>query len=84
MHRFAFGPLGQLVLGLNQPFVPLHLGLTDAEGAASRTLTLPSSNIPMLELYAQGFTVDFSLTPPGPPSFDFCTSDVVGFRFGGK
>lgn len=72
------GNLGTLELGLLPPFGLVSMGFTDASGAASTSVRVPR-NAPGLDLFAQGFTVQFSANPP---SLDFCTSDVESFRFG--
>jgi hypothetical protein len=76
------GVLGTLSLGLEQPIVPVMMGLTDANGAASLEIRVPPGNLPLLTLFAQAMTVVF--TPPnhGAPSLDFCTTDVVPFLLG--
>jgi hypothetical protein len=85
-----FGPLGSLTLGLDQPFAPVPLGLTDASGSASLSIAIPANAaFPQADLFAQGVVVSVSFAPPaGPPSsvpplsLTFCTSNVVGFSVG--
>ncbi len=76
------GPLGTLDLGLAMPFVPVPLGLTNAAGDASLTIDVPSQLTTGLDLFGQGVTIGFSFTPPGPPSFSLCTTNVVAFHVG--
>jgi hypothetical protein len=77
------GVLGTLSLGLAQPLVPVMMGLTDATGAASLSINVPPGNLPLVTLFAQAMTVVFTPPSHGPPSLDFCTSDVESFEFGG-
>ena len=76
---FNFGPLGSLTLGLAQPFVPLPLGLTDASGNVSRTVSIPAG-LPAADLFGQGLTVTFTLPPT--LGLSFCTSNVAAFHVG--
>jgi hypothetical protein len=76
------GALGTLSLGLDHPFVPAMMGLTDANGDASLDIQLPPGQLPLITLYAQAMTVAFTPPSHGPPSFDFCTTDVVPFLLG--
>jgi hypothetical protein len=75
----ALGPLGTLELGLDRPIAFLFLGLTDANGDASRSIRVPT-HLPGMDLNAQGFTVTF--TSPPNITLTFCTSNVVAFHVG--
>ena len=75
-----FGSIGTLVLGVNSPFIPLPLGMTDASGDVSRTVNVPNGNIPGVDLVGQGVTVEVAFT--GGLSLTFCTSNVATFHLG--
>lgn len=81
------GPLGSLTLGLDMPFAPLPLGMTNMTGDLSRTFTVPSAATLGFDLYGQALSIGFSFAmPPGGgwPTFQFttCTSNVVPFHVG--
>jgi hypothetical protein len=76
------GPLGSLTLGVASPFIPLPLGMTDANGDISRTIQIPNGNIPGVDLVGQGVTIAFTLNGPGLPTLTFCTTNVVSFHLG--
>ena len=78
------GPLGSLDLGLAPPFIPLFMGLTDGSGDATLEFDLPPATLPQIDLFAQGTTIEFTPPDRGPPSIDFCTSDVEAFSIGGS
>ncbi|HEX5054378.1 MAG TPA: hypothetical protein VFZ65_21550 [Planctomycetota bacterium] len=74
------GPLGTLNLDLEMPFLPLPLGMTDANGDVSRSFAIPASvSFPAVSLFGQGVITSFSMMPFG---ISFCTSDVVAFSVG--
>lgn len=70
---FPIGALGTLELGLAQPLVILGIGNTDAFGAASIGLTVPSIS-PRVDLPSQAFTTEFL---PLDGVLFFCTSNVI-------
>lgn len=78
-----FGALGTLTLGLAAPFTPAPIGMTNLQGDVSMTIQVPS-NLPVggVDLFAQGVTLGLQFTPPTPPSFSFCASNVAGFHIG--
>lgn len=81
------GALGSLTLGLAQPFVPVPMGTTDANGDASLTIAVPGATTLGVDLHGQGVTMSFSLPGPGPggpglPTLTFCTTNVVSFHVG--
>jgi hypothetical protein len=77
---FTFGPLGSLTLGLEMPFVPAPLGMTDGSGNASLTINVPAG-VPSADLFAQGVGITFTPVPPRP-SLTFCTTSVEAFAIG--
>lgn len=77
------GPLGTLELGLRRPFVPSFMGGTDGNGNVSMSVRVPPGRIPRVDLFGQATTVDV-MFHRGPPKLDFCTTDVEGFKFGGR
>jgi hypothetical protein len=78
-----FGPIGSLTLGLAAPAALLPMGATDASGAVSLTISIPNAPIPSIALHAQGTTATMKVGG-GPPSLEFCTSDVEAFQIGGN
>lgn len=76
------GPLGTLDLGLAFPFIPVPVGLTDAAGDASLTINVPTQFTGSLDLFGQGVTIGFSFSPPTPPTFTLCATNVVAFHVG--
>lgn len=78
-----FGPLGTLVLGLAQPFIPVPMGRTDANGDVSLAINVPAAPMQGIDLHAQAVT--FAFTMPIPPStsfLSFCASNVASFHVG--
>lgn len=85
------GPLGTINLGLAEPFVPLPIGFTDANGDAVLSFPVPA-DFPAFDLFAQGITLGLPSIGPGgggpggggPPSLGLiiCTTDVVAFSIG--
>ena len=73
-------PFGTLTLGLAAPFIPLPLGVTNAQGAVTVQFNVPAGT-PSADLFGQALTVGFS-TGGGRPSLSFCTSNVAGFHIG--
>ena len=73
------GQLGSLTLDLAQPFVPMPLGLTDANGDISRTFNIPAG-LPATDLLVQGLTLTFTLMPT--PGLSACTSNVASVHVG--
>jgi hypothetical protein len=80
------GPLGSLELGLLEPFIPMPMGQTDANGDASNTIFVPPGIPFSLDLFAQAFSWSINVQhgPPGPAtvSLSFCTSGVESFHYG--
>jgi len=74
----SLGNFGTLTLGLDQPFVPVPAGLTDANGDAEVTFTVPSS-APAGTYHAQAVTVEFDIVPGTGPSLSFCAGNVASF-----
>jgi len=74
-----FGNLGTLNLDLATPFLPLPLGMTDANGDAAVSLPIPAG-VPARDLFAQGLTATFTVVPH--LGLSFCTSNVVAFHIG--
>lgn len=79
---FDFGPLGSVTFGLAQPFGLFPLGQTDATGKATLAIQIPTSATTAVNLKGQGTTAVLTIQQ-GPPSLDFCTSNVVAFTVGG-
>ncbi|MFO1078468.1 MAG: hypothetical protein U1E73_12160 [Planctomycetota bacterium] len=75
------GSFGSLTLGLAQPFIPLPLGRTDAAGAASRTINVPSTVTQGIDLNAQAVVLGISFGQGGL-SLTFCATNVVSFHLG--
>jgi hypothetical protein len=74
------GPFGTLTLGLAVPFIPLPLGVTDAQGAATLRFNVPRGT-PSADLFGQALTIGFGMNG-GRPTLSFCTSNVPGFHIG--
>ncbi|MCA8952589.1 MAG: hypothetical protein KDE27_23960 [Planctomycetes bacterium] len=74
-------PFATLVLGLESPFLPVPIGLTDGNGDASLTIDVPSAVTQGADLFGQGVAIDFSFGPTGP-SIAFCVSDTAAFHLG--
>ncbi len=74
-------PLLTVTIGLASPFGIVPLGMTDGNGDASLSVTMPTAPIPLTTLHAQAMTVAFSFGS-GRPSLDACTSDVEQFQIG--
>ncbi len=74
-----------LTLGLAAPFTPAPIGLTNLQGDVSMTIQVPN-NLPVggVDLFAPGVTLGQQFTPPTPPSFRFCASNVAGFHTGNR
>lgn len=73
-----------LDLGLEPPFIPLPLGMTDMGGDISRTFTVPMGlNLPELDLLAQGMAVEFSFMFPFGGMFGGGGGGIPGGTFGG-
>jgi hypothetical protein len=71
-------PGGGLVLGVDSPFLPLPLGVTDAAGDVSQSATVPA-NIPPGVIQNDTFTVQavtVSFTTM-PFAFSFCVSNTA-------
>ncbi|HEB52365.1 MAG TPA: hypothetical protein ENI87_03815 [bacterium] len=83
----SIGNLGSVTLGLAMPFVPAPAGLSDMNGDASLTFTVPS--VVTGTYYFQALTISFSFNPgsgtPGNPGagfgLDFCESNVASLTF---
>lgn len=75
-----FGSLATLNLDLAMPFVPLPIGMTDANGDAARSIPIPAS-LPGRDLLLQGLTAAFTFSPP-TFGLSFCTSNVVSAHVG--
>lgn len=85
------GPLGTIDLGLADPFVPVPIGFTDANGDAVLAFPVPAG-FPSFDLFAQGITLGLPSIGPGgggpggggPPNLGLiiCTTNVVGFSIG--
>ena len=74
------GALGTLDLGLEMPFIPVPLGMTDMNGDASLTIDVPATVPSTLDLHGQGVAVDFTVM--GGISLDFCVSNTAAFTIG--
>lgn len=74
-------PLGMIEIGLATPFVPLPLGLADANGDVSLDVMLPPALPSQVGLFAQSIALDLSIGM-GRPTLTACTSDVEGFNVG--
>lgn len=72
------GNFGTLTLGLDTPFVAVPAGLTDMNGDASVTFSVPAS-APAGTYHAQAVTVEFSIAPGSGVSLDFCAGNVASF-----
>jgi hypothetical protein len=75
----TLGPLGTLSFGLDMPFIPFPMGMTDPNGDASVSFAIPA-NFPAASLpstlYFQTVQVDLTFGM-GLPSLDSCVSSVV-------
>jgi hypothetical protein len=76
-----FGTIATLTLDLAMPFAPVPIGMTDANGDASRSIRIPAT-LPGQDLVLQGLTASFSFTPPMTVGLTFCTSNVVSVHVG--
>ncbi|MFT4843846.1 MAG: hypothetical protein ACJA0V_002169 [Planctomycetota bacterium] len=72
------GSFGTLTLGLAAPFVPAVAGLTDINGDASLSFSVPAT-APAGTYYAQGVTIGFGVTPGTGVTLDICAGDVASF-----
>jgi hypothetical protein len=72
------GSLGSLTLGLAQPFVPVPLGIIDASGTASVSVTVPSQ-LPAADLVMQGVTVGITMMPF---ALSLCATNVASVHVG--
>ena len=72
-------PGGSLSIGLASPFLPLPLGRTDATGAASQQINVPSWISQQYSLNAQAVTIGFTRSPF---SISGCTTNVAAFTIG--
>ena len=84
---FDFGPLGTLDLGLLPPFIPFTAVRTDGDGNASVERRVPNGIRSLIDLHAQGVSVEFGISfgePGTRPTFgfDFCETNVVDFSIG--
>ena len=83
---FSFGPLGDLNLGLMPPFIPFGVVRSDADGNATVEKRIPAGLNRLIDLHAQGVSVEFafSMGTGGKPSFgfSFCETNVVDFSVG--
>ncbi len=70
---FSIGPF--LTLDIGPQVVPVTVGLTDANGDLSRTLTFPALP-PMINVNAITFYSQSVSLAAGPPMFGFAVSDV--------
>ena len=68
-------PLGSLTLGLELPFAIIPIGVTDAAGDLSLSFTTPAGT--GITLFLQSASIDFTIGGGGPPSLDFCESNVA-------
>jgi hypothetical protein len=89
--------LGSFTLGITDPQAILPIGVANAQGDASLTLSIPS-NVPnpgSVNLKSQGVSLGVSGLPTGGPGgggpggggmpnlgFSWCTSNVVSFTLG--
>lgn len=83
----TLGSAGSLVLGLDEPFFPVPLGMASATGAVSRGFAVPSTATVGVDGFGQGLSLAFTFALPtggGMPTFGFstCTSNVAPFHFG--
>jgi hypothetical protein len=74
------GPVGSLQLGLEWPFVPFPVGITNGNGEYGLSIPVWTFGY-SIELHAQAFSVTLDL--PRPPLLSFCVSDVEPLSIGG-
>ena len=70
------GSLASFDLGLAAPFYPAPAGLTDMDGDASLSFSVPST-APTGTYYVQGLTIGFDIVPGTGLGLDVCVSDVA-------
>ncbi len=76
--ELSVAPLGFVTLGVLPPWIPLPLGITDANGDATLSVQLPASPLAPIRLYAQAVSTEIQ----DPLALAYCTSDVVMFKVG--
>jgi len=75
------GSLTTLELGLETPFIPVPMGLSDGNGDASLSINVPSTTTMGLDLHGQAVAIDFGFGPGGI-SLGFCVSNTASFHVG--
>lgn len=81
--RFDFGAMGMLELGLAQPMFLDYVGQTDSNGRIDVHMGVPNHMGHQMHMFAQGFSMMMQMRHGHPHHMSFCTSNVMGFGYGG-